>query len=133
MNKKRKFLIFHGTMMGKLVIMFSMFYLSGHPLQLHIYEVLRQQVFESKRYESHYFLDNGIGANSSLDNAKSVSIYVKQHFEKLVILFADDKFEWFPTQNKVYSKVCCGIWKKGNFLLQRTELSGLKLVLTLFI
>lgn len=48
------------------------------------------------------FLDDGIGAESSLDRANSVSIYVKQHFEKLGFLFADDKCERLPSQNLVW-------------------------------
>ncbi|XP_062577375.1 uncharacterized protein LOC134239230 [Saccostrea cucullata] len=67
-------------------------------------KVLREPVkcLRAKGMRIITFLDDGIGAESCLDSAKSVSIYIKEFFEKLGFLFADDKCEWFPTQYRVW-------------------------------
>lgn len=63
-------------------------------------KVLREPVnyLRAKGMRIITFLEDCIGAESSLDGANSVSIYVKQHFEKLGFLFADEKCEWLPCQ-----------------------------------
>lgn len=89
-NEHREFLGFSWEINGEN----SLFFFQSFTFYLFT-KVLRETVkyFIAKCMRIITFVDDGIGAKSSLNRAISVSIYVKQYFEKLGFLFADDKCE----------------------------------------
>lgn len=89
-NEHREFLGFSWEINGEN----SLFFFQSFTFYLFT-KVLRETVkyLRAKCMRIITFVDDGIGAKSSLNRAISVSIYVKQYFEKLGFLFADDKCE----------------------------------------
>ena len=51
---------------------------------------------------AYHFLVDGIGVSASFQEACDISIFIKNQFQDLGFLFANEKCEWSPNQERTW-------------------------------